>query len=455
MSGLRVGEQMVLEVEGLNHSGEGVGRWQGLVVFVPLAAPGDRVRATVVEVKKKYLRARLEDVLVPGSARCRPRCPSFARCGGCHIQHLSYDHQLQYKTGLVRESLERIGKLAGVKVLPVLGMDNPWYYRNKVRFHVACRDGRLALGLYAPGSRVMGHWMSPDTQCHILDAELNNLALTVEFLINKYRGSLMKGSENVLPYITLRRGAATGETMVVLATTGSNRDRWVELARELAATARVTAVVQQKAALPDVEIEAGQIRTLYGRGYMTDRLGDLVFRLSASSFYQVNPVQTRVLYEKVREYAGLTGRERVLDAYCGVGTIALFLARRAREVLGVEVSARAVDDARQNARLNNLGNVSFVRGAVEKILPRLFDHGSGPDVLVLDPPRRGCHRSVLEALVRHPVPRVVYVSCDPGTLARDLGFLAGNGYRVVEVQPVDMFPQTHHVECVALLYLLR
>jgi 23S rRNA (uracil1939-C5)-methyltransferase len=249
----------------------------------------------------------------------------------------------------------------------------------------------------------------------------------------------------------LRKAVATGETMVVLATT---RDRWPrqeELAGELAGTGRVTTVVQQTAVLPGREPDDGRTRTLYGRGYITDRLGDLVFRISAASFYQVNPVQTRALYEKVREYAGLTGMENVVDAYCGVGTIALFLARQAREVLGVEVSPRAVADARQNARLNNLNNVSFVRGAVEKLLPRLFDRGDGPDVLVLDPPRRGCRRSVLEALARYPVPRVVYVSCDPGTLARDLGFLAGHGYRVVEVQPVDMFPQTYHVECCCLL----
>ncbi len=453
MPGVQPGEQVVLEVEDLSHSGEGVGRWQGQVVFVPLAVPGDRVRATVVEVKKKYLRARLEEVLVPGPARCRPRCPSFARCGGCHVQHLPYDYQLQYKTRLVRDSLERIGRLTGVKVLPILGMDNPWYYRNKVRFHVAHRDGRLALGLYAPGSHALGHWMARDAVCHILNGELNNLALMIECLLNKYREGLLDGSRTLLSDVTLRKAVATGETMVVLATTKDHWPRQEELAGELAGTGRVTTVVRQTAALPGGELDAGRTRTLYGRGYITDRLGGLVFRLSATSFYQVNPVQTRVLYEKVREYAGLTGRERVVDAYCGVGTIALFLARQAREVLGMEVSPRAVADARQNARLNNLNNVSFVRGAVEKLLPRLFDRGGGPDVLVLDPPRRGCHRSVLEALARYPVPRVVYVSCDPGTLARDLGFLAGHGYRVVEVQPVDMFPQTHHVECVASIHL--
>ncbi|SHJ12118.1 23S rRNA (uracil(1939)-C(5))-methyltransferase RlmD [Desulfofundulus thermosubterraneus] len=451
MPEIQPGEQIILEVEDLSHRGEGVGRWQGRVVFVPLAVPGDRVRATVVEVKKKYLQARLEEVLVPGPARCRPRCPSFARCGGCHVQHLPYDCQLQYKTKLVRDSLERIGKLTGVKVLPILGMDNPWHYRNKVRFHVVHREGRLVLGLYASGSHALGHWIARDALCHILDGELNNLALIIENLLNKYREGLLDGSKSLLSHVTLRKALMTGETMVVLAAFKDHWPRQEELAGELAGTGRVTTVVQQRAVLPDREVDTGRTRTLYGRGHITDYLGGLVFRLSATSFYQVNPVQTRVLYEKVTEYAGLTGMERVVDAYCGVGTIALFLARQAREVLGVELSPRAVADAQQNARLNNLNNVSFLRGAVERLLPRLFDRGSGPDVVVLDPPRRGCHRSVLETLARYPVPRVVYVSCDPGTLARDLGFLAGHGYRVVEVQPVDMFPQTHHVECCCLL----
>ncbi|MCS5696525.1 23S rRNA (uracil(1939)-C(5))-methyltransferase RlmD [Desulfofundulus thermocisternus] len=450
MAGVQPGEQVVLEVEDLSHSGEGVGRWQGRVVFVPLAVPGDRVRVTVVEVKKNYLRARLEEVIDPGPSRCRPECPSFGSCGGCHIQHLPYECQLQYKTGRVRNSLERIGRLGGVRVLPALDMSHPWHYRNKVRFHVMLREGRPALGLYAPDSHTPGYWVGDGTRCRILDRELNELALIIDHLLGQYRHELLQGPAPLISHVTLRRAVATGETMVVLAA-GGGRPRLGKLAAELAGTGRVTTIIRQEAARPGREGRADGVEILYGRGYITDHLGGLAFRLSAASFYQVNPVQTRVLYEKVGEYAGLTGRERVVDAYCGVGTIALFLARQAREVLGVEVSPRAVADARRNARLNGLNNVSFVRGAVEKLLPRLFRRDGGPDVLVLDPPRRGCHRSVLETLVRCPVPRVVYVSCDPGTLARDLGFLAGHGYRVVEVQPVDMFPQTCHVECVSLL----
>lgn len=443
--------QITLEVEDLNHSGEGVGRWQGRVVFVPLAVPGEKVRAAVTEVKKRYLRARLEEVLSSSPSRCRPRCPSFGRCGGCHIQHLPYDYQLQYKTKLVRDNLERIGKLTGVSVLPTIGMDDPWYYRNKVRFHMELREGKLTLGLYAPGSHTLGHRLTGDAPCRILDEDLNDLAITIENVLNKYREGLLEGSTPLLSHVTLRRAPATGETMVVLAT---NREQWPrqeELVEELVRTGRVSTVVQQRAVLSDGEVETGRTRILYGSGYITDYLDDLVFRLSATSFYQVNPMQTRVLYEKVGEYSGLTGVERVVDAYCGVGTITLFLARQAREVLGMELSPQAVADARQNARLNNMNNASFLQGAVEKLLPRFFHRRNTPDVVVLDPPRRGCHRSVLETLIRHPVPRLVYVSCNPGTLARDLGILAGHGYRVIEVQPVDMFPQTHHVECCCLL----
>jgi len=450
MSTAQAGEQIILKVENLSHKGEGVGRIQGQVVFVPLAAPGDRVRAKVVEVRKKYLRAELEEVLSAGESRCQTRCPSLLSCGGCHIQHLDYRHQLEYKTGLVRESLARIGGLSGVNVLPAIGMENPWHYRNKVRLHAGLRGGKVVLGLYAPGSHTLGCTLAEDTVCHLLDQDLNRLALVAGRLLNKYRDDLFRGREGLLHYITLRKAAGTGETMVVL---GARKDRWPgqeSLVGELAGSGRVTTVVLQRAGGVD-PVGGAQERVLYGRGTITDSLDNLFFRLSAASFYQVNPVQTRVLYDQALACARLTGREQVLDAYCGVGAISLYLARRALHVLGMEMSPAAVADARENAALNQITNATFLEGEVEKSLPRTLRQGVRPDLLILDPPRRGCRKPVLDALAAYPVPRIIYISCDPGTLARDLAALAGSGYRVDEVQPVDMFPHTHHVESIILM----
>ncbi|OAT86359.1 23S rRNA (uracil(1939)-C(5))-methyltransferase RlmD [Desulfotomaculum copahuensis] len=444
------GEQLILEIEGLNHRGEGIGRHRGQVVFVPLAAPGDRIRATVTEVKKKYLRAGLAELLESGTGRAVPRCPAFGRCGGCHIQHLDYAHQLQYKTGLVRNAFARIGGLDGTAVLSMLGMDDPWHYRNKVRLHIGCREGKVVLGFFAPSSHVLGRLTGESFACRLLDEDLNRLVRVVEHWLNQNRNRLL-ADKGGISEITLRKAAGTGETMVVLTTAKDFRFRTEKMIGELAASGRITTVVQQMAESAGREEDAEQTEILYGPGYLTDRLDDLVFRLSATSFYQVNPAQTRVLYRLVRAYAGLTGREQVVDAFCGVGTIALYLARRAGHVLGLELSPAAVADAQRNARLNKITNATFEQGAVEKSLPRLLKGSHRPDLVVLDPPRRGCHRGMLDVLAGRAVPRVIYVSCDPATLARDLGYLAGHGYRLVEARPVDMFPQTSHVECAVLM----
>jgi len=445
VSEIKPGDRLLLEIESLNHAGEGVARRQGRVIFVPRAVPGDRVRAAVTEVKKNYLRAGLEEVLAAGPARTAARCPAFERCGGCHIQHLDYESQLRYKTGLVRDSLERIGGLKDIEVLPMLGMGNPWHYRNKVRLHVERREDGVVLGFFAPGSHLLGSDFGEGFICYLVDEELNRLARAVRAWLNEYRECPGGGD---VREITLRRAAGTGETMVVLTTAGECPAALYNRVGELAA-AGVTAVVRQSIGRGGVS--EGKTEVLCGPGFLTDRLDDLYFRLSAASFYQVNPVQTGVLYRKVLECAALSGGELVMDAYCGVGTIALYLARRAGSVLGLELFPAAVADAAANARLNRINNAAFMQGAVEEVLPRLFERGRRPDVVVLDPPRRGCHRRVLQALAARPVKRVIYVSCDPGTLARDLGFLAGHGYRPVRVQPVDMFPQTRHVECVVLM----
>ncbi|ACX52403.1 RNA methyltransferase, TrmA family [Ammonifex degensii KC4] len=434
---MQPGQQIVLEITDLNHAGEGVGRFSGLVVFIPFALPGERVRARVTEMKKSYARARLEEILSPSSGRVLPPCPSFGSCGGCQLLHLDYEHQLHFKNKVVENVLLRLGKLTEVEVKPILGMENPWHYRNKVRLHVAWEGRKPVLGLYAPSSHVIGHRIDR-SPCYILDGQLNALARVLAGLIKKH-AEMLAG----LTAVSLRLAAATGETMVVLEGASEHYSRWKRLVDELTAAVPVTTVVRVGA--------RGKEEVLYGEGHITDSLDGLSFRLSALSFYQVNPVQTSRLYRKVLEYASLSGRERVIDAYCGVGTITLFLARKAAQVIGIEISPEAVALASVNAAQNGLSHVSFVKGAAEEVLPELLAREGMFDLVVLDPPRQGVKQAALESLVRAQVPRVIYVSCNPATLARDLGFLSAQGYRVQEVQPVDMFPHTYHVECVAYL----
>lgn len=430
-----LGEQLVLEITDLNHAGEGVGRHDGLVVFVPFALPGERVRAVVEEARKSYLRARLKELLSPSPHRVTPPCPFFGSCGGCSLQHLDYAGQLRFKEKVVENALLRLGKLGEVRVRGTLGMEDPWGYRCKVRFHVVREGGRPSLGLYAPGSHTPGYLVRKGP-CLILEGRLNTLASALEDLLREH-AAFTAG----LAAVTLRVAPGTGEVMVVLEGEGTGR-HLQELARELAGVVPVASVVWLRA--------TGEEEVLHGEGAITARLGHLVFRLSTTSFFQVNPAQALVLYRKVAEYAALSGSERVVDAYCGVGAIALYLAGQAGSVLGLEVLPRAVADARANAVINGIKKAAFACGTAERLLPGILRREPVPGVVVLDPPRAGCRRPVLEALAGAGVPRVIYVSCDPATLARDLGVLAG-AYRVVEVQPVDMFPQTRHVECVALL----
>ncbi|MQL51168.1 23S rRNA (uracil(1939)-C(5))-methyltransferase RlmD [Desulfofundulus thermobenzoicus] len=452
-------EQIELSITGLTHAGEGVGRYRGLAVFVPETAPGDTVLAEVLEWKKNYARARLLAVKKPSPGRRPPRCARFSACGGCRLQHVDYAEQLHLKTGLVKDSLARIGGLSGVAVRDTAGMDNPWHYRNKVVLQVGERGGRYRLGFYAGDS----HNLVPIFQdgpggCLLVDRDLNEVAKVIENLLNKYGHGAPGGINDwkrhkpFFRHVVLRKGFFTGEIMVVLVTGGGQWPGEKAFTGELLSQrSGLTSVVRNINDGPAGVILGRENRLLAGRKCITDRLDHLTFRISPASFYQVNPVQTLVLYRQALDYAALTGRETVVDAYSGVGTIALFLARRAKKVYGLEVVPGAVGDARLNAVLNGIDNAEFHPGAVEERLPALAACGLRPDVVVLDPPRRGCGREALEAVVKMGVPRVVYVSCDPGTLARDLGYLAGKGYRVEEVQPVDMFPWTQHVECVVYL----
>ncbi len=448
---VRRGQILELEIKGLTHDADGVGPAGGLAVFVPRALPGEVVRVRVTEVRKNHARARLLEVTRPSPRRLEPPCPVYAECGGCQLQHLNARGQLEYKTGLVTDALRRLGGLDGVVVRPAIGMEDPWRYRNKAQFPVAAGPGGRGLvgGIYARGT----HRLVPVNEC-LIQHPLNNTMLQVALeLAGRHRIAPYDedGHTGVLRHVLARATRATGEAMAVFVTRTRDLPAARDLARELMARVPQVVCVAHNTNPRRTNVILGErTRLVLGRPYVEEVLGGLRFRISPTSFFQVNPAQTEVLYSRAVDYAALGGGETVVELYSGIGAISLFLARRAARVTGVEVVPEAVRDAVANARLNGVANVSFIEGPAERVLPELAAGGVRAEVVVLDPPRRGCEPRVLEAVGRLRPDRVVYVSCNPATLARDLARLAGLGYRVREVQPVDMFPQTAHVEAVAL-----
>lgn len=548
-------EEVVVDIEGLTHDGEGVGRAKGFTLFVRDALPGERVRAKVLKVKKTYGYAKRLELLAASPDRVDAPCPIFRQCGGCQLQHMAYDAQLRWKRQHVIDSLERIGKLrvagsgsgaagggadgvtdssvgangserskgletgekaitggngvalagaeaeatpteavspagvassagaaslagaaspetsapgmspsgaaaaaAGIVVHPTIGMNEPWRYRNKAQVPIgmAMADlkdgaaGSLIGGFYAQGS----HRIIDMDECLIQHERNDEVVRQVKAIgrrlgVSAYDENTGRG---LLRHVMVRTGYATGEVMVVLVTNGDRIprvDEWVAGIRE--AVPAVKSIVQNVNKRNTNVIFGDVTRVLWGSDVIYDELDGIRFAISARSFYQVNPEQTVVLYRKAVEYAGLTGKETVIDAYCGIGTISLFLARQAGRVYGVEVVPEAIEDARRNAELNGIRNVEFAVGLSEEVMPRWREQGVEPDVIVVDPPRKGCDEALLQTILAMRPKRVVYVSCNPSTLARDLRVLEDGGYRTVEVQPVDMFPHTVHVECVALM----
>lgn len=444
------GQVVQVEVRDLGHAGEGVGRYQDFTLFVPGALPGETVQARVTEVHKNYGRAELVAVEAPSPARVAPPCPAFAECGGCQIQHLAYPEQLRAKEAQVRAAVERIGGLRGVTVHPVIGMADPWHYRNKAQFPVGLSGGQLVAGCYARGT----HRIVDVADCLIQHPTANKVLRAVReqvlrFGIPPYDEATHTG---VLRHVLVRVSHLSGEAMCILVTRTAELPHDHELAGALMAAVPELASLWQNINPRRTNVVLGDESVhLAGRETLIDRIGDLRFHISPRSFYQVNPVQTEVLYSKALEYAALSGDEVAIDAYCGIGTITLFLARRAGHVYGIEVVPEAVRDARANADLNGITNVTFLEGDAAAVLPRLAQEEVRPAVVVFDPPRKGCDPPALEAAAAMGPERIVYVSCNPATLARDMARLAALGYRPVEVQPVDMFPHTAHVECCALL----
>ncbi|ALP36063.1 RNA methyltransferase [Paenibacillus sp. IHB B 3084] len=457
-------DEAVMDIIGMNHDGEGVGRVEGFTLFVPGALPGEKVRIKVLKTKKQYGYAKLLDIVQASPDRIAAPCAIYDQCGGCQIQHMSYEAQLGWKRQHVVDVLERIGKLSvegnegsiagektAVKVLPTLGMNEPWRYRNKAQVPIGVIEGGLVGGFYARGS----HRIVDMDTCLIQDERNDEVVARVKEIgrtlgISAYNEETGRG---LLRHVVVKTAFRTGEMMLVLVTNGRDiphADAWIGSIREH--IPHVASICQNVNTKRTNVIFGDETRVLWGRDVIYDYIGNVQFAISARSFYQVNPVQTEALYSKTVEYAGLTGKETVIDAYCGIGTISLFLAQHADQVYGVEIVKEAIEDARSNALLNNMRNVKFEVGASEDVIPAWKEQGITADVIVVDPPRKGCDPRLLETILEMKPERVVYVSCNPSTLARDLRILEDGGYRTLEVQPVDMFPHTVHVECVVVIY---
>ncbi|NTU21257.1 23S rRNA (uracil(1939)-C(5))-methyltransferase RlmD [Brevibacillus sp. HB1.2] len=451
---VRVGQTVEVEITGLNHEGAGVGRIEGYTLFVDGALAGERVHARVDHVKKNFGFAKLTEVVEASTHRFQPPCPLYDRCGGCSLQHLAYEEQLRHKQQIVRDNLRRIGGFqvegeGAITVHPTLGMSDPWRYRNKAQVPIGEENGALVGGFYAEKS----HSIIDMNECLIQHQANDDAVAAVKQAATKLNIKAYDETRNtgLLRHVVVKVGVKTGEVMVVLVTTKEQipqRDQLVEAIR--AKVAGVTSIVQNINPDKTNVIFGKKTVTLWGSDVIYDYIGPIKFAISARSFYQVNPAQTEVLYNKTLEYAGATGTETVIDAYCGIGTISLFLAQKSKHVYGVEIVPEAIADANRNAQLNGVENATFEAGPAEVVIPAWKEKGIRADVIVVDPPRKGCDEALLTTILEMQPERVVYVSCNPSTLARDLKVLA-DSYAVKEVQPVDMFPHTGHVESVALL----
>lgn len=442
----------VIEVEiiDLTHEGLGVAKVDHYPLFIENALPGEKLEIKVLKTGKSFGYGKVLTVLKSSEQRVPVKDENFTKVGISPLQHLAYGAQLSFKTQQVENVMQRVAKLPEVPVLPTIGMNDPWHYRNKAQIPVRKIDNQLQTGFFRKNS----HDLIPMEHFYIQDPEIDAAIVKIRDIMRKYSVKPYNESDNTgnLRHIVVRRGYHTGEMMVVLITRTPKLFPISKIVPDiLEAIPEVVSIVQNVNPKRTNVIFGDETILLHGSEKITDTIFDLKFEISARSFYQVNPQQTEVMYQKVKEYAALTGNEIVVDAYCGIGTIGLTLAQDAKQVYGIEVIEEAVKDAENNAKLNNIENATFTAGLAEELLPKLVENGLQPDVVVVDPPRKGLDGQLVNTLIETQPERIVYVSCNPATLARDIALLTEGGYEAKEIQPVDNFPQTTHVETVALL----
>lgn len=448
-------QELELAITALGNEGEGIGHTEdGYTVFVKDALPGDQIRTKLMKCKKQYAFGRLMEIVSPSADRVEPRCKKARVCGGCQIQELSYEKQLAFKENKVRNNLIRIGGIENPPMEPIIGMEEPWRYRNKAQFPVGRnKEGRIIAGFYAGRTHAIipvehnDCLLGREVNAQILNTVLSHME---QYDIEPYDEATGTG---LVRHVLIRCGFTSRQIMVCLVLNGRKLPGEEALADRLMKIPGMTSIMVNVNMENTNVILGDQVRTVRGQSYITDSIGDVAFQISPLSFYQVNPVQTEKLYSKTLEYAGLTGEETVWDMYCGIGTISLFLAKKAKKVYGVEIIPDAIEDARRNAKLNGIENAEFFVGKSEDVLPEQYEkHQIKADVIVVDPPRKGCDRAVLDTMLKMQPKRIVYVSCDSATLARDVKLLTEGGYHLERAVAVDQFCHSSHVETVVGLH---
>ncbi|BDS16125.1 23S rRNA (uracil(1939)-C(5))-methyltransferase RlmD [Clostridium perfringens] len=447
-------KEYIFDIISQGYEGEGIAKIDNKYpIFIEGALKGEKVKVRIVKVNKNFAYGKLMEVLEASEERVNPPCAIYKRCGGCKLQHASYKAQLDFKWDRVKDCVSKIGKLDPSIVKYPLGMEEPWRYRNKVQLPIGLINGEVKIGFFAPRSHDIIDMESCLIQDEIGDKVVKLTREWIEkFNIRPYNVDGEYDEKGIVRHIMIRRGFTTNEVMVVLVTNGEklpHKEEFVDLmVKNIPGIKSVIQNINSKKTNVILGLES---KTLWGEDTISDYIGDFRFNISPLSFFQVNPTQTEVLYGKALEYANLTGNEEVFDAYCGTGTITLFLSQKAKKVYGVEIIPQAIDNAWINAKENKVENVEFFVGESEVVIPDLINKGVKADVVVVDPPRKGCDKKLLDAITNINAKKIVYVSCDPSTLGRDLQVLEENGYKTLEVQPVDMFPNTSHIENVALL----
>ncbi|MBP5772580.1 MAG: 23S rRNA (uracil(1939)-C(5))-methyltransferase RlmD [Eubacterium sp.] len=456
-------DELTVTIEDQGTNGEGIGKVNGYALFVKDTVIGDECKVKIMKAKKNFAFAKLIEIISPSEYRVEEKCPVAKQCGGCQLQSMSYDKQLEFKANKVFNNFKRIGGFdtCQINMKPIIGMDEPYYYRNKAQFPVGKnKDGEISYGFFAgrthsiietPGC-VLGMRIDGRDICkEIMDTVISFMK---DNDIEPYDEQTQSG---YVRHVLIRISEATKQVMVCVVTNSDELPVAEKLVDDLKEISNMTSIsINTNKEFGNVIMGKRTVH-LFGPGYIEDYIGDIKFRISPESFFQVNSKQVKKLYDKALEYANLTGEEVVWDMYCGIGTITLSMANKAKKVYGVEIVRNAIEDARNNAIINNIDSAEFIQGAAEEVVPKYFSENDGeechPDVIVVDPPRKGCDQKLLQTMVEMNPERIVYVSCDSATLARDVAWLKENGYKLNEVTPVDMFPQTVHVESVVLLTL--
>jgi len=452
---MKKNDLVIVKIEDIGVDGEGIGKVDGYTLFVKDAIVGDVVEAVITKAKKNYGYAKMLKIIEASEYRVPAKCPVARKCGGCQVQELSYEAQLEFKARKVYGNLQRIGGFSenelDAVMEPICGMEEPFYYRNKAQFPIGTdKEGNIIAGFYAGRT----HQIIPNMDCALgVDVNKEILQLIVDFMNKEHVPAYNEESrQGLVRHVLIRYGFKTKEIMVCLVINGDNLPKSQILVDKLIEIPGMTSITLSINKENTNVIMGKEIKPLWGQGYITDYIGNVKYQISPLSFFQVNPVQTEKLYGLALEYADLQGEETVWDLYCGIGTISLFLAQKAKQVYGVEIIPQAIDDARNNARINDINNAEFFVGKAEEVLPEQYKTNQVyADVIVVDPPRKGCDETLLQTMVQMQPEKIVYVSCDSATLARDLKYLCENGYELKRVRPVDQFPMTTHVETVCLL----